>query len=279
MAVLAVIAIVVALIALPNLRQRARLPIDVRKVTSLEELSFNPGGTWKIGLKEGETLKEYEVYDASGRINLSRAKAILAHFRDRVVLNDIVEVEGEKLSIFTISPAADKELKRFPVFRRTYKLFGLSSTGKLVGFRDAQASLPSGSPELLFNFGPFLKGGAATIGSGSIAIPLTITQKESALRIRKRGQPTEPQAFVVATVKTSAGIKVRGYLIQLSGKSLALQSLDKVVQNAQAGVVGKNIPATNYTHKDARRSGATGGSPTTRSKGTSKESGQNLLRV
>lgn len=271
---LVVTAVVIGLIALPNLRQRPRLPIDVRKVTSLEELSFNPGGTWKIRLKEGETLKEYEVYDASGRVNLSRAQALLAFFRNRVVFNDILEVGGEKLSIFTVSKGVAREPTIPSVFRRTYKLFGISSTGKLVGFRDAQGSLPSGAPELLFNFGPFLKGGAANIGSGSITIPLAITQKERALRIRKKEPTTEPQAFVVATVKTSAGTDVRGYLIQLSGESLALPSLNQVVHNAQAGVVAESIPAITYARKGTRRSGAPGGSPSTRSKNTSKGTGK-----
>ena len=274
MAALIVIAVVVGLIALPNLRQRPQLPIDVRKVSSLEEISFNPEGSWKVTLNEGETLKEYEVYDASGRVNLSRAKSILAYFRDRVIFSETLDVEGENLSIFKISKTADGDLKSSPVFRRSYKLFGISSTGKLVGFRNAQGSLPSGAPELLFNFGPFVKGGATSIGSGSISIPLKITQKDEALRVRRNGRTTEPQAFVAATVKTPSGIKVRGYLIKLSGASLALPSLDRVVDNAQRGVVAETITATTYKSKDAQGSRDLGGSPTTGSNGPSQDKGK-----
>jgi hypothetical protein len=257
-AALVITGFVVGLIALPNWRNRPERPIDVSKVSSLEELSFNPEGKWRIKLGTNEDLKDHDVYDASGRINLSRAKSILTFFRDRVTFGKPLNVDGETLSLFSLTRTADGDSDRPRVFRRNYQLYGISSTGKLVGFRDSSGLQPRGAPELLFNFGPFLQGGAAGIGKGAVTVPVKVTQKDGSLRMAKSDRTTEPQALVVVTVKTRSGKEVRGYLVKLTGDTLALPPIDQVVQNAQNGVVAETISAAHYHTQGVPNSGLPG---------------------
>lgn len=273
LAAVVVTAVVIGLIALPNIRHRSHIPIDVSQITSLEELSFNPEGTWKIKLAPGDQLKDFYVYDASGRVNLSMARSIVDYFRGRVTFREPLDLDGEKLSLFSTTKATDDEAERPRVFRRRYEIFGISSTGKLVGFREAKGSLPLGSPELLFNFGPFLKGGAAKIGSGSIVIPLRVSQKDRTLRVKRIDSSTEPQTLIVARFKSRSGTSVRGYLVKLSRASVKLPSLDQVVHNAQAGVVAETISTARYSSKANQRS-TTARSAAATSKGNSKNIGK-----
>ncbi len=250
LAAIAVVVTVIGLIAIPNLRSNPERVIDPRKLSALEELSYNPAGKWRVKLAADEELVRYEVYDASGRVNLSRARAILDYFRKRVTFVNSLDVDGEPLTLFTVRGATTRDPEPSPVFRGKFKLYGISASGKLVGFRDASGSLPADSGTLLFNFGPFLQGGAASIGDGAVSAPLKVSQKEDTLRFSRNHRSMEPQALVVAVIKTRSGKDVRGYLVKVSGEALALPTLDTVVQNAQSKVSAETITA-NYPYDQA----------------------------
>ena len=171
-------ALYIGFIALPNKRPRVDRAIDISKAQRIEELSYNSSGTWSQSLDKGDVVTRFNVYDASGKVNLSRANSILAYFNNAAVLFDTIQLDGESITLFKREEKKVRRAGGDVPFSGGYKLFALSTSGKLLGFRKADGVMPKGKGELLFNFGPFLNGDSRAIAQGAIELPVTFTQQQ-----------------------------------------------------------------------------------------------------